>query len=78
MVASVGEGVSSVKVGDRVYTLGSLSGTYAEQTLCAEVQVHPLPAKVRFEQGAAMGVAYSAAYRGVFQRGGKASEAVLV
>jgi NADPH:quinone reductase len=79
VVAAVGEGVTSVKVGDRVYTSGSLSGTYAEQTLCTETQVHPLPANVSFEQGAALGVAYGTAYRGVFQRGGiKPSETVLV
>ena len=79
VVASVGEGVTSVKVGDRVYTSGSLSGTYAEQTLCTEAQVHPLPAKVSFEQGAAMGVAYGTAYRGLFQRGGaKPGETLLV
>src|SRR5215813_4535581 len=39
VVASVGSGVSSVKPGDRVYTAGSVSGTYAEQTLCNEAQV---------------------------------------
>jgi len=79
VVASVGEGVNSVKVGDRVYTSGSLSGTYAEQTLCTEAQVHPLPANVSFEQGAAMGIAYGTACRGVFQRGGgKPGESVLV
>jgi NADPH:quinone reductase len=78
-VASVGAGVSNVEVGDRVYTSGSLSGTYAEQTLCTEAQVHPLPANVSFEQGAAMGVAYGTAYRGMFQRGGgKPGEMVLV
>ena len=79
VVASVGEGVNRVKVGDQVYTSGSLSGTYAEQALCGEAQVHPLPAKVSFDQGAAMGVAYGTAYRGLFQRGGaKKGETVLV
>ena len=79
LVTSVGLGVNAVKVGDRVYTSGSLSGTYAEQTLCNESQVHPLPASVSFEQGAAMGVAYGTAYRGVFQRGGgKPGETVLI
>lgn len=79
VVASIGEGTTSVKAGDRVYTSGSLSGTYAEQTLCAEAQVHPLPEKVSFEQGAAMGVAYGTAYRGIFQRGGgKPGEIALI
>lgn len=79
VVASVGEGVCAVKAGDRVYTSGSLSGTYAEQTLCAEVQVHRLPGNISFEQGATMGVAYGTAYRGLFQRGGaKPGETVLI
>lgn len=79
VVETVGKGVTNAKVGDRVYTSGSLSGTYAEQTLCAEAQVHPLPANVSFEQGAAMGVAYGTAYRGMFQRGGgKPGETILV
>ena len=79
VVAGVGEDVTRVSAGDRVYASGSLTGTYAEKTLCAEAQVHPLPANVSFEQGAAMGVAYGTAYRGVFQRGGgKPGEAVLV
>ena len=79
VVEAVGAGVNSVKPGDRVYTSGSLSGTYAEQTLCTEAQVHTLPAKASFEQGAAMGVAYGTAYRALFVRGGaKPGETVLV
>jgi NADPH2:quinone reductase len=79
VVAAVGSGVTSFKVGDRLYTTGSLSGTYAEQTLCSEGQVHPLPDSVSFEQGAAMGTAYSTAYRGLFIRGNaKPAETVLI
>ena len=79
VVTAVGAGVARVKPGDRVYTSGALSGTYAEQTLCLETQVHRLPDNVSFEQGAAMGVAYGTAYRGLFQRGdAKAGETVLV
>jgi NADPH2:quinone reductase len=79
VIASVGADVTRVKVGDRVYTSGALSGTYAEQTLCLEAQVHRLPDNVSFEQGAAMGVAYGTAYRGLFQRGdAKAGDTVLV
>jgi len=75
----VGEGVTKVKPGDRVYTSASLSGTYAEQALCTQDHVHPLPANVSFDQGAAMGIAYGTAYRGMFQRGGgKPGETVLV
>src|SRR5947209_7207836 len=32
-VTAIGEGVRRVKVGDRVYTSGTLSGAYAEQSL---------------------------------------------
>ena len=79
VVSAVGSGVTGVKAGDRVYTSGSLSGTYAEQTLCTETQVHTLPDNVSFEQGAAMGIAYGTAYRGLFQRGGgKPGDTLLV
>ena len=79
VVVAVGEGVKQVKAGDRVYVSGSLSGTYAEQALCSEGQVHRLPDNVSFEQGAALGVPYGTAYRGLFQRGeAKAAETVLV
>ena len=53
-VVEIGPGVEKVAVGDRVYVAGSLSGTYAELTLCAESQVHPLPGRCTFAEGAAM------------------------
>lgn len=67
-VKSVGPGVSAVRPGQRVYVAGSLSGTYAEQTVCQASQVHVLPDPVSFEQGAALGVPYGVAYRALFQR----------
>ncbi len=67
-VQAVGEGVTRVKAGDRVYVAGSLSGAYAAQTLCNESQVHPLPSQITYAQGAAMGVPYGTAYRALFQR----------
>jgi len=66
-VAAIGQGVTKVRLGDRVYTSGSLSGTYAELALCTEAQVHPLPQKTSFAQGAAVGVPYGAAFRAMFQ-----------
>ena len=79
IVVSVGEGVTEVASGDRVYTAGALTGTYAEQVLCKESQVHLLPEHVTFQQGAAMGVPYGAAYRALFNRASaKAGETVLV
>ncbi len=57
------------RVGERVYVASSLSGTYAEQALCLEFQTHPLPDSVTFQQGAAIGVPFGAAFRALFQRG---------
>lgn len=79
IVESTETGVSSVKKGDRVFLSGSLSGTYAELSLCSEGQVHPLPDGADFAHGAALGVAYATAWRGLFIRGGvRAGEVVLI
>ena len=67
LVEAVGEGVTRVKVGARVYISGSISGAYAEQTQCDEYQVHPLPDKVTFAQGAGVNIPYATAYRALFQ-----------
>lgn len=78
-VEAVGDGVKRVSVGDRVYTAGSLTGTYAEQSLCEERSVFPLPANVSFAQGAAMHVPYGTAYRGLFHRANaRPGETVLI
>src|SRR5207248_8960011 len=79
VVEQVAPDVNEFKAGDRVYTAGSISGTYAEFALCKTDQVHPLPANVSFAQGAAMGTPYATAYRGLFQRAdAKPGETVLV
>ena len=79
VVEQVGSDVSEFKPGDRVYTAGSLSGTYAEFALCKKEQLHPLPANVSFVQGAAMGTPYATAYRALLHRAGaKRGETVLV
>ena len=83
VVESVGAGVTSVKVGDRVYTGGTASGSadgaYAERVLCDDWQVHKLPPNVSFAQGAAMNVPYATAYRGLFIRArAQKDETVLV
>ena len=67
-VLSVGEGVQRVKKGERVYTAGSITGTYAQQALCREAQVYSLPKQVTFQQGAALGVPYVTAIRALFQK----------
>ena len=79
VIEQVSMDVIEFKPGDRVYTAGSLSGTYAEFALCKKEQVHPLPANVSFAQGAAMGTPYATAYRGLLQRAeAKPDETVLV
>lgn len=79
VIQAVGEGVDRVVPGDRVYVAGSLSGTYAEQTLCELSQVYPLPEGLSFAQGAAVFVPYATAFRALLQRAGALpGETVLV
>ncbi|OLD57904.1 MAG: quinone oxidoreductase [Acidobacteria bacterium 13_1_40CM_2_56_5] len=79
VVEAVGAEVKRVKVGDRVYTNGTITGTYAELTLAEESRVHPLPPKISFAQGAALGVPYGTAFRALFQRTyAKPGETILV
>ena len=68
IVEAVGTHVAQFKPGDRVYTAGTLTGSYAEFTLCQNAQVHPLPANLTFAQGAAIGVPYATAYRALMDR----------
>jgi len=79
VVIKLGPEVKRLKAGDRVFFTATRTGAYAEQALCDEAKVHPLPKDVSFEQGAAMGVPYGTAYRGLFQRAdAKPAETVLV
>lgn len=79
IVEALGAGARRFKIGERVYTSGTRSGAYAEAALCAEAQLHPLPDRVSFEQGAAVGVPYATAYRALFQKARAIpGEAVLV
>jgi len=79
-VESAGAEVSRVSKGDRVYIAATvISGTYAEKIVCKESQVHPLPEKVSFAQGAAVNVPYATAYRALFNIAhAQAGETVLV
>ena len=78
-VEAVGDGVERVRAGQRVYTAGSLSGTYAELALCDESQVHALADGVSFAQGAGVSTPYATAYRALFQRAkGVPGETVFV
>jgi NADPH2:quinone reductase len=77
-VVKVGAGVVATKSGDRVYAHAAVGG-YADVALCEDWQAHPLPARVSFAQGAAMGVPYATAWRALFIRAhAHAGETVLV
>ena len=79
VVEAVGAGVAGFAVGDRVYCAGTLSGAYAEKALCEQSQVHRLPERISFQQGAALGVPYGTAYRALFQRAeAEPGETVLI
>jgi NADPH2:quinone reductase len=72
-VIAVGPGVTDLKPGDRVYFAGdnlapASGGTYAERIVCRRTELHRLPEKVSFAQGAALGVPYVTAYRALFHR----------
>jgi NADPH2:quinone reductase len=83
-IVSAGADVREFKAGDRVYVCGvgntiAGAGTYAELALCIPSQLHHLPARVSFGQGAALGVPYCTAYRALFQRAGaRPGETVLI
>jgi len=67
-IEAVGSGVTGLNPGDRVYTLTTLSGAYAELALCDAGQVKPLPGNVSFAQGAGLAVPCGTAYRALFHR----------
>jgi len=83
-IEAVGANVKHFKSGDRVFVAGVGNtvagvGTYAELAVCTPAQLHPLPSRASFGQGAALGVPYYTAYRALFQRANaKAGETVLV
>ena len=79
VVSVIGQCATQAGVGDRAYVAGTLSGTYAEQALCEETQVHPLPERISYAQGAAVNVPYATAYRALFQMAhAKPGETVLL
>jgi NADPH:quinone reductase len=76
---AVGSEVTGCAAGDRVYAGGSLSGTYATHALCHAKQVHALPDRLSFEEGAAIHVPYATARRALFHRAeARAGETVLI
>lgn len=82
-ISAVGDGVTGLSVGDRVFvgTLlgGDMTGCYAEKVRRPAGDVMTLPESVDLRQGAALGIPYGTAHWGLFGRGGaKAGETVFI
>jgi len=67
-VEAVGADVTDVAPGDRVwvFTQAPTGATYAEQVVVDATKVYPLPDRLSFAQGAAIGVPYLTAWRALF------------
>jgi len=79
VVVSVGPGVRGFETGMRVYTAGTVTGTYAEFCLGEVERTFPLPDGLDWAQGASLGVPYFTAARALFTRGrAAAGECVLI
>ncbi|MFC0284041.1 NADPH:quinone oxidoreductase family protein [Camelimonas abortus] len=77
VVAETGEGVTRVRVGDRVM-VGGKTGAFAEEAVVAESQLAPLPETLTFEEGACFRVAYQTAWYALNERAHlKAGETLL-
>lgn len=83
VIDQVGRDVTGWAVGDRVYISGTAAGkahgAYATLAVCEPGQVHRLPARISFAQGAGLFVPYVTAWRALFGRAAaRAGDTVLV
>ncbi len=83
VIDQVGRDVTGWIVGDRVYisgtSIGKAHGAYAALAVCEPGQVHRLPARISFVQGAGLFVPYVTAWRALFGRANaRAGDTVLV
>ena len=83
VIDQVGSGVTGWKTGDRVYVSGTASGkahgAYAQYAVCTPEQVHRLPDRISFTQGAGLFVPYVTAWRALFGRANtRAGDTVLI
>lgn len=67
IVREVGEGVTEVGVGERVFGV-TVSGAYAERAVADQRRLYALPEDMSFAEGAAFCVAYQTAWCGLVQR----------
>jgi NADPH2:quinone reductase len=72
VIEAIGADVTAVRRGDRVYIGGTAThrayGAYAQKVVCETYQVHTLPDRVSYAQGAAMNVPYATAWRALHER----------
>ena len=83
VVDQSGAGVQGWKNGDRVYISGTAAGkaqgAYAQYVLCLPDQLHRLPDRVSFTQGAGLFVPYVTAWRALFGRANtRAGDTVMI
>lgn len=83
VIDQVGGDAGHWKAGDRVYisgtAIGKAHGAYAEFAVCEAAQVHRLPARITFTQGAGLFVPYVTAWRALFGRANaRAGDTVLI
>jgi NADPH2:quinone reductase len=82
VIEAVGADVTSVKTGDRVYIGGTVDhagfGAYRQVVLCTPAQVHPLPDRVSFAEGAAVNVPGVTAHTALERGAAKPGDVILV
>jgi NADPH2:quinone reductase len=83
VIDQVGSSVTGVRIRDRVYISGTAQGkahgAYAQLVVCEPHQVHRLPDRVSFTQGAGLFVPYVTAWRALFGRANtRAGDVVLI
>ncbi len=83
VIDQVGDEAGRWQVGDRVYlsgtAIGKAHGAYAELAVCEAAQVHRLPARITFTQGAGLFAPYVTAWRALFGRANaRAGDTVLI
>src|SRR5215203_3363442 len=83
VIDQIGAGVKDPDAGDRVYVsgtvLGKAHGAYAQFAVCAVDQVHRLPGRISFTQGAGLFVPYVTAWRALFGRANmRAGDTVMI
>ena len=73
VVAALGQGVERIEVGARVFFCGTAThkayGAYSQKVLCEPHQLHALPERLSFSQGAGVSVPYVTAWRALHDRG---------